>query len=223
MGPSLAIIVPAGPGDRAWTALLPQLAAARARQVVLVLAQGDDEAVSPPPANATVIRAAAGRAHQLNAGAARTDADWLWFLHADSRIVASTLAALHRFVDADETAIGYFDLRFLRDGPRLMFLNTLGAHVRSRLLGLPFGDQGLLMPRRVYETIGGFGERVGAGEDHAAIWAARALDIPLCALRAPLYTSARKYAQRGWWATTRGHVRETVAQARRFSRQEQPS
>ncbi|WP_242166229.1 glycosyltransferase [Lysobacter sp. M15] len=223
MSPSLAIVVPAGPGDRAWEGLLPQLAAARPREVMLVLAQGDDEVMGALPANVTVIRSAAGRARQLNAGAARMNADWLWFLHADSRIVASTLDALHRFVEADETAIGYFDLRFLHDGPRLMFLNALGAHMRSRLLGLPFGDQGLLMPRRVYDAIGGFDEHVGAGEDHAAIWAARALDIPLRALRAPVYTSARKYAQRGWWATTRDHVRATAQQARRFSRPEQVS
>lgn len=223
MRPSLAIVIPAGPGDRTWEGLLPQLAAARAREVMLVLAQGDDEVMDTLPANVTVIRSAAGRARQLNAGAVRADADWLWFLHADSRIVAATLYALHRFVETDETAIGYFDLRFLRDGPRLMFLNTLGALVRSRLLGLPFGDQGLLMPRRVYDAIGGFDEHVGAGEDHAAIWAARALDIPLRALRAPVYTSARKYAQRGWWATTRDHVRATAQQARRFSRPEQVS
>ena len=223
MRPSLAIVIPAGPGDRTWEGLLPQLAAARAREVMLVLAQGDDEVMGALPANVTVIRSAAGRARQLNAGAARMNADWLWFLHADSRIVASTLDALHRFVEADETAIGYFDLRFLHDGPRLMFLNALGAHMRSRLLGLPFGDQGLLMPRRVYDAIGGFDEHVGAGEDHAAIWAARALDIPLRALRAPVYTSARKYAQRGWWATTRDHVRATAQQARRFSRPEQVS
>lgn len=223
MGSSLAIVIPAGPGDRAWEALLPQLDAARAREVVLVLAQFEDEVVDHLPANVTLVRSAAGRARQLNAGAARTDADWLWFLHADSRIVAATLDALHRFVEADASAIGYFDLRFLRDGPRLMFLNTLGAHVRSRLLGMPFGDQGLLMPRRVYDAIGGFGEHIGVGEDHAAIWAARALDIPLRALRAPLYTSARKYAQRGWWTTTRQHLRSTVEQARRFSRQERLS
>jgi glycosyltransferase A (GT-A) superfamily protein (DUF2064 family) len=221
MRPGLAIIIPAGPGDRAWEGLLPQLADARALEVVLVLAQFENDTVERLPANVTLVRSAPGRAHQLNAGARRTDADWLWFLHADSRIGASTLGALHRFVEADATAIGYFDLRFLRDGPRLMFLNTLGAHARSRLLGLPFGDQGLLMPRRVYDAIGGFDEHIGAGEDHAAIWTARALDIPLRALRAPVYTSARKYAQRGWWATTREHVRATVEQARRFSRQEQ--
>ena len=220
MVPSLAIVIPAGPGDRAWQTLLPQLAGAGAREVVLVLAQCDNDPVDAAPSDVTLVTSPAGRARQLNAGVASTDADWLWFLHADSRIVPPTVDALRRFVEDDETAIGYFDLRFLRDGPRVMFLNTLGAHVRSRLLGLPFGDQGFLMPRRVYDEIGGFNEDIGSGEDHAAVWAARSRGIPLRPLRAPLYTSARKYAQRGWSTTTLHHLRLTLEQARRFSRHE---
>lgn len=223
MAPDLAIIIPAGPGDHAWRALLPQLADARARDVVLVVARCEDDTVEPLPGNVTLVRSAAGRARQLNAGVHVTDAGWLWFLHADSRIASSTIPALRRFITDDATAIGYFDLRFLHDGPRLMWLNALGAHLRSRWLGLPFGDQGLLMPRRVYDAIGGFNEGIGGGEDHAAVWAARARGVPVRAVRAPLYTSARKYAQLGWWATTRRHVRLTLEQARRFSRRESPS
>ena len=34
-----------------------------------------------------------------------------------------------------------------------------------------------------------------------------------------LLTSARKYAERGWWATTRWHLSETCRQARRYSRE----
>ena len=217
LAPGLAIVVPAGPGDGAWHGLLPQLDAARAQEIALVLARG-----APAPAglagNVTVVLADAGRALQLNAGAATTRAEWLWFVHADSRVTPATLAALHRFVAADADAIGYFDLRFLGDGPRLTVLNTIGARLRSRWLGLPFGDQGLLMPRRVFEAIGGFDDRHRGGEDHALVWSARGLGVPLQPLRAPIYTSARKYAQRGWWATTAQHLWLTCVQAWRYSR-----
>jgi hypothetical protein len=101
-----------------------------------------------------------------------------------------------------------------------MALNTIGANLRSRWLGLPFGDQGLLMPRRVFEALGGFAERHQGGEDHAMVWSARRSGVPLQALRAPIFTSARKYAHRGWWATTAEHLRLTCAQAWRFSRNE---
>lgn len=223
MSPSLAIVVPAGPGDEAWRGLLPQLDTAGAQEIALVLTQSDQDLVEDLPPNVTRVQSMAGRARQLNVGAAATCADWLWFLHADSRVGTETIAALHRFVHADAEAIGYFDLRFLDDGPRLMWLNSLGAHLRSRWLDLPFGDQGFLMPRRVYDAIGGFDEFLAAGgEDHALVWTARSLDIPLCPTRAPLHTSARKYARYGWWATTREHLRLMLMQARSFSRQVSP-
>ena len=220
MSPSLAIVIPAGPGDNAWHGLLPQLGAVHAQEIALVLPISEPETSAALPGNVTVVISAVGRARQLNAGAAATSADWLWFVHADSRVMAATVHALHRFVATDPSAIGYFDLRFLGDGPRLTVLNTIGVHVRSRWLGLPFGDQGLLMPRRVFEALGGFDDRQRGGEDHAMVWSARKLGVPLQALRAPIYTSARKYAQRGWWAATRQHLLLTCAQAWRFSRAE---
>lgn len=218
MAPRLAIVVPAGPGDSAWHGLLPQLGKAGAQEIALVLAEGEPEPAAALPGHVTVVRAGAGRALQLNAGATATCADWLWFVHADSRVTAATLDALDRFVATDAEAIGYFDLRFLADGPRLTALNTIGAWLRSRWLGLPFGDQALLMPRRVFEAIGGFDHRHRGGEDHALIWSARRLGVPVLPLRAPIFTSARTYAQRGWWTTTARHLWLTCAQAWRFSR-----
>ncbi|MEZ5463434.1 glycosyl transferase family 2 [Dokdonella sp.] len=218
MVPGVDIIVPAGPGDDAWRGLLPQLAEANANRIALVLAGNDDPDMENPPAGLCIHRSAAGRAIQLNAGARGSDAAWLWFVHADSRVIPATLRAMQRFVDDDAAAIGYFRLRFLDDGPRLMFLNAWGAHFRSRALGLPFGDQGLLMPRRIFDVLGGFDESVAAGEDHDLIWSARTRGIPLLPVPAPIFTSARKYAKRGWWRTTREHLGMTRDQARRFSR-----
>lgn len=218
MASRLAIVVPAGPGERAWHGLLPQLRAAAAHEVVVVLPHGEPVASVALPDNTSIVRSEVGRARQLNAGAACTSAEWLWFVHADSRVTAATIRELHRFIASDGAAIGYFDLRFLGDGPRLTLLNTVGAHLRSRWLGLPFGDQGLLMPRRIFDEIGGFDGRHAGGEDHALVWSARRHGVPLQALRAPIYTSARKYAQGGWWATTTRHLHLTWTQARRFSR-----
>ena len=165
-----------------------------------------------------MIHAPAGRARQLNAGAAATKADWLWFLHADSEVTTRTLTVMRDFVGADADAIGYFRLGFLNDGPRGMFLNAWGARLRSRLFGMPFGDQGLLMPRRVFAALGGFDESIGKGEDHALIWAAHAQGIPLHSLNATIRTSARRYAEHGWWRTTWQHLRLTRTQAEKFSR-----
>lgn len=222
MSATLAIVIPVGPGDTAWHQLLPQLADAGAAGIQIAAAQDDDQEFDGLPASAALLRTPAGRARQLNAGAAATTADWLWFLHADSRPAPRSLAAVHAFVAADRDAIGYLDLRFLDDGPRLMVLNAAGAWLRSRCLGLPFGDQGLLLPRRLFTALGRFPEDLPLGEDHALIWAARRHHIPVRPLRAPLYTSARRYAHRGWLATTARHLRLTLGQVRAFSRREQP-
>lgn len=215
----LGIVIPVGPGDQAWQGLLPQLGQAGARDVVLSTCRSEDCEAASAWADVRVVRTACGRGRQLNAGARAVAGEWLWFLHADSRIDAETLLAMQRFVVEDAAAIGFFDLRFLDDGPRWMLLNEWGARLRSRGFGLPFGDQGLLMPRHVFETLGGFDETLASGEDHALIWAAHLRGIALRALRAPIRTSARKYAEHGWLRTTWQHLRLTHAQAARFSRE----
>lgn len=223
LDPSLAIVVPVGPGDSAWHGLLPQLQGVPASEIALVLAADHTgEAVPIADPRVLVVLSPQGRARQLNAGARSTRAQWLWFLHADSRLESATIQALQALVASDPDAIGYFNLRFLPDGPRWTAINAFGAGIRSRYLGLPFGDQGFVMPRRVFEQLGGFDERLPGGEDHAMVWQARKLGIPLRALQANLHTSARKYSERGWWKTTREHLRLTWRQARRFAQPEGP-
>lgn len=219
MKPTLAIVIPIGPGDNAWHGLLPQLDQVPAKVIALVF-PGESPGAPVALANERLLPlvSRAGRARQLNAGANATESDWLWFLHADSRFDAGSIAALNAFIGDNPTALGYFKLRFLDDGPRRMAINALGARLRSRWLGLPFGDQGFVMPRRVYDALGGFDESLSSGEDHAMVWQCRKHAIPLRALPATLYTSARKYAELGWWRTTREHLRQTWRQARRFSR-----
>lgn len=216
----LSIVIPVGLGDDAWRGLLPQLESIPAREVVLVRTDQDVAIRAKLPITVREVHSIAGRARQLNAGATASSGDWLWFLHADSRLTPNTCAALQRFIGKDRDAIGYFDLRFLGDGPALTAINTFGAWWRSRVFGLPFGDQGFVMPRRVFDAVGGFDENVMAGEDHAMIWTARRAGVRIVPLRASIHTSARKYVEGGWWNTTRHHFALTWSQARRFSRGE---
>jgi hypothetical protein len=216
----LAVVVPIGPGDVSWRALLTDLAPlpATARVVLVATSLRDLPAPNDPlpigfAAELLPIVTARGRAVQQNAGAAAAERRFLWFLHADSRLDRTTLDALAASFAAAPDALGYFDLRFRDDGPLAVQLNALGALVRSRWLGLPFGDQGLFLARDVFERIGGFDPTLDVGEDHALVWAAWRHGIPLRAAGAPLYTSARKYAEHGWMQTTAHNVWLTAAQA----------
>jgi len=214
---SLSVIVPLAPGETEWQGLLQQLVALPAGSEVIVV-RADDESW-PAPANwPSRVRyrechGVPGRARQQNLGAGLAQGHWLWFLHADSRLRPDTLAELQRSLAGGIDAMGWFTLAFRRDGPRWMVLNAAGANLRARWLGLPFGDQGLVLPKHCFEALGGFDERALHGEDHLLVWAARRASLPLRRIPATLETSSRKYAQHGWLATTWRHGRLTVAQA----------
>lgn len=153
------------------------------------------------------------RAASLNAGAAKATGDYLWFLHADSQLDVTCVPALHRTITQHPDALFYFDLAFAPDATRLMWLNALGARFRSRILGVPFGDQGLCIRKDLFEKLGGFPEDLAYGEDHVFVWRARQAGIRLKPTHATITTSARKYQAHGWAATTFKHQYLWVKQA----------
>jgi GT2 family glycosyltransferase len=208
----LSIVVPVGPGDTAWPRLHASLLGqAGAADLLPVFAKGD-----PQPAPAGALRSPPGRPQQQNVGARAAQREWLWFVHADTALTPEALPALRGFLAAGEPALGWFRLRFANEGPRglqrYMQWNAAGANWRSRAFGLPFGDQGLVLPRLEFDRLGGFDPTRLYGEDHALVWAARRAGLPLRAIDAALITSPRKYAEHGWAATTLRHLRLTVAQ-----------
>jgi rSAM/selenodomain-associated transferase 2 len=220
-GLTLSVIIPVAPGEQAWRPLLDDLAALdRRAEIILVAPSGQaprDFAAKTHGLQAATrwLEVPTGRARQQNAGAAAADGAVLWFLHADSRVSATAVQAAQRFA-ASPAALGYFDLGF-HDGPALARLNAAGAWLRSRWLDLPFGDQGFILARDLFHSLGGFDESLAAGEDHALVWAARRARIPLIPLRVPVLTSARRYAEQGWLRTTLRHGWLTILQVRAFA------
>lgn len=213
----LSVIVPLAPGETEWRGLIDQLAGDLPDDSELILVQADTQTLAPlPPSTRSTLRRISsplGRARQQNNGARAARGRWLWFVHADSRLRPETLPALQGFTQRTDDALGFFDLVFGGDGPRLAALNAWGANLRSHWLKMPFGDQGLLLPARCFNALGGFDEHVRYGEDHLLVWTARRAGMPVVALDAPLQTSARKYAIHGWWRTTARHLWLTLVQA----------
>ena len=108
-------------------------------------------------AGARVVAAPRGRGPQLLAGAGPTSGEWLLFLHADCRLAPGWEAAVGDFIarsDAAERA-GYFSFALDDDRPAARRLERIVAW-RCRALALPYGDQGLLIARSLYDTISGF-------------------------------------------------------------------
>jgi glycosyltransferase A (GT-A) superfamily protein (DUF2064 family) len=220
----LSIIIPLGPGEAGWRALLGDLTALPgATEVILVASAG-----TATPADWAAVTASlaarvqwidhpCGRALQQNAGAAVARGSVLWFLHADSRLSANTWAPLAAALAELPGRLGYFDLAFADDGPRWMGLNAVGANWRSRYLGLPFGDQGLFLAASDFAALGGFDPALAWGEDHQLVWRARRAGLGRRRVPVAIHTSARKYREHGWWATTFRHLLASWQQARRFA------
>ena len=106
---------------------------------------------------ARVMTAPPGRGGQLKAGAAAARGAWLLFLHADTVLEEGWLAEVAAFVEADDGRAGVFTLAFDAKGvaPRIV---AAGAMARTRWLKSPYGDQGLLISRRLYDAVGGYGD-----------------------------------------------------------------
>jgi rSAM/selenodomain-associated transferase 2 len=108
-------------------------------------------------AGALVLEAPRGRGRQLACGAGRASRPWLLFLHADTVLEPGWIDAAERFIasPASERRAAVFRLRFDERGLRPWLLARL-AMLRTRWLGLPYGDQGLLIARRFYDALGGY-------------------------------------------------------------------
>jgi len=102
-----------------------------------------------------VVVAEAGRGRQLATGAAAGTAPWLLFLHADTILSDVWAIAARRFMATNAEKAAYFQLRFASTDSRARRVERL-ANWRSRALGLPYGDQALLIARDFYREIGGF-------------------------------------------------------------------
>lgn len=215
---ALSIIIPVGPGDRAWHGLLDQLANITPSAELLLVFTDRDPQRAEAPTRYTALTAPAGRAHQLNAGITHASGQWLWLLHADSRLRRDTLPALRAHLANGPAVLGWFRLAFTADGPWQMPLNAFGANLRARWTGLPFGDQGFVLRRDDAHRIGPFDPTLAHGEDHAWIWQARRVGMQVRPVNGTLATSARRYAEHGWLRITMQHLRLTAQQAWRESR-----
>ncbi len=200
----LAVVIPALNAAATLPATLAALVSADAIEREMVVVDGGSDDGTPALAEtlgARVIAASKGRGGQLAAGAAATEAPWLLFLHADTRLQAGwsgdVLAFAGDAANRDKAAVFRFALDDRADGARR--LERLVAW-RTRVLGLPYGDQGLLISRALYDDIGGF-RALPLMEDVDIVrrlGRTRLLTLPSAAV-----TSAKRYQGSYFWRSAR--------------------
>lgn len=228
----VSIVVPVAKGDSEWQTLAFDLSIAPPTWEVVFCgppleSEAERQTLSYLQSFVRVrwLESERSRAGKLNLGAHHAQGEAVWFLHADSRVDYRCLAAIESS-DRQATAqpaglseqgpkqvLRFFRLKFLPDGPALTRINQFGAWFRSEILKIPFGDQGFYLPKALWQQLEGFPEEVPYGEDHLFVWRAHHAGVAVQPLPAALCSSARKYRDQGWGATTARHLEITYSQA----------
>ncbi len=200
--PGLSVIIPTLDAAARLPACLEALDAPRRAGLlreVLVVDGGSRDGTRDVAARAgaRVLAAPRGRGQQLTAGAAAATGGWLLFLHADTVLGPGWPQAARAFMAAPEARERAAVFRLVLDDPdpRARRIERL-ARWRARALGLPYGDQGLLISRAFYESLGGY-RPLPLMEDVDLM--RRVGRRRLVALEAAAVTSAARYRAGGWW------------------------
>jgi rSAM/selenodomain-associated transferase 2 len=143
------------------------------------------------------VDASPGRGLQMNAGAAVASGDWLWFVHADSRLPDGWIDVFRDLERAPDTIVGGSFALGLDSAAWQARVLERGVAWRVRWLGLPYGDQGIFVRRAVFADIGGFAP-LPLMEDVDLVGRLKRRGR-LRHLNIELVTSARRWEREGWW------------------------
>ena len=179
----------------------------KTRDVQLIVSDGgsDDEGLKLAiEYGAQIAIGYKGRGAQLARAIKLARYDWLLFLHSDSLLGPDFIKCVFTHIDkGDKSCAAYFKFRFNDNSFAARWVAFM-AGLRAKYLAMPYGDQGLLIPRDLYERIGGYKplplfedldiiERLGAKR--------------LVGLNAVIITDASKYRRDGFIARSLANLK----------------
>jgi rSAM/selenodomain-associated transferase 2 len=143
------------------TSLVPAAVDGLVREAIVVDGGSKDRTLEVADhAGADIVKSEPGRGAQFRAGAARAKFPWLLFLHPDTELELGWEREAAQFIDRVESgrrrdAAAVFRYGLDDEGFALRALERIAAF-RSSMLKVPYGDQGLLISRALYNEIGGY-------------------------------------------------------------------
>ncbi len=194
----LSVIIP----TRNANASLPRTLACLTRQAkaaaiaeIIVADGGSDVPPDVEGFGVVLLTGAPGRGVQLAAGAKQANSEWLLFLHADTVLGDGWADAVRTHI-AQRHDAAVFRFRLDDETMKARILEAL-VRWRCRMFAMPYGDQGLLISRELYDETGGY-RPMPLMEDVDLI--RRVGRSRLRYLDVPAITSAERYVRDGYFA-----------------------
>lgn len=171
-------------------------------EVEIIVVDGgsrDDTIRLAEETGARVASSPPGRALQLNTGADMAKGDVLLFLHADTLLPDRFVDFVFMTLMEQGTIAGAFRFKTDLDRPLMKAIEYM-TNIRSKVFNLPYGDQGLFLPKNIFDGLGGF-PHVPIAED---LYFVRRVSqhgrIHMAPV--PIVTSARRWQRKGFVYTT---------------------
>ena len=126
------------------------------QNIIIVDANSNDKTIKiGKKYNSKIILSIPNRGQQLHVGAMKCTTDWILFLHSDSILSKNAHKEIKRFISFKSNKAGYFKLKFSDKNTYALIIEKI-VYLRNVILKLPYGDQGLLISKSLYQNVGGF-------------------------------------------------------------------
>ncbi|MFC1844914.1 TIGR04283 family arsenosugar biosynthesis glycosyltransferase [Thermodesulfobacteriota bacterium] len=152
----ISIIIPTRNEAESLRELLPELAAVPGVELLVVDGGSTDNTVDiARSSGAKVLSASLGRAEQMNAGAEAARGKIFLFLHCDTKLATGFVGQVRNTLKRPGISAGAFQLSIAGKGFGLRILERL-VNFRSKILQMPYGDQGIFVTADMFFSVGGF-------------------------------------------------------------------
>lgn len=186
----VSIIVPIYNESKTIESMMSQLSPYRSEiEIIFVDGGSTDDTLDKIGEQFKLIKTEKGKGHQMNEGAKVSTGDILFFLHCDSEIPPNIIEEIRSCMVSNQYGcfgIGFHSKNFF------MHTNKIISNHRAFTRGIPFGDQGIFIDRKLFFDMGMFPE-LPLMEDYEFARNLKNKGIMPGKTNGRIYTSCRRY------------------------------